>query len=533
MLPAGATITKTERHALLGLGALLVFSLFYNLGVNPLFLEEPRRALIALELLYNDNLLVPTQFGEYYYRKPPVFNWVIIGAYQLFGGPSEFAVRFFTPLSFLLTGGLVFGLGRRYVSTRYGIYAALFLLTGGELYYTFSMLGEIDLFFSLLTFGSFAALFHYYRQGQYWPMYLLFYGLNALGTLTKGLPSVAFTGITVLVYFSYVRDIKKWWHPAHFAGMALYGFIVGGYFYLYSQYNSLDAYFETLFNESNDRTVAQNGALAFVQHFATYPLMTVANTLPGGLLLLYALKKGTLKQIKSQPLLGFALVVLAGNFALYWLSPGARSRYIYMLFPFIAMLGVYFYLQAKDQPNWRHMAMQVLIVIIHVAVIGGGAALPFIKLFKAVPNIHLVAVLTALAGVASLVVYLRYRHYRLLTLLFCCIVLRLAFNASVQPQRALASQAAQDKRDAAAIAQLAQGKPLYLYKNSRPSRSTIFYIEKQRGQVLRYHPGTDGQALYIATEQLVKGTPQQVLYQFQYRGTPYVLVQLPAPNQNK
>ena len=78
--------------------------LFIKLGHQPLYLEEPRRALIALEMIYNDNYIVPTEFGEYYYKKPPVWNWIIIGSYNLFNNYSEYSVRFFSTISFLLMG---------------------------------------------------------------------------------------------------------------------------------------------------------------------------------------------------------------------------------------------------------------------------------------------------------------------------------------------------------------------------------------------------------------------------------------------
>ncbi|MFT6829120.1 MAG: hypothetical protein ACJAZV_002418, partial [Roseivirga sp.] len=40
---------KNERLTLLGLLILMLFALLVNLGIYPLYLEEPRRGLIALE----------------------------------------------------------------------------------------------------------------------------------------------------------------------------------------------------------------------------------------------------------------------------------------------------------------------------------------------------------------------------------------------------------------------------------------------------------------------------------------------------
>ena len=56
-------------------------------------MEEPRRALIALEMLYSGDYLTPTIMGELYFAKPPLFNWIIIVSAKLFGSFSEMAVR--------------------------------------------------------------------------------------------------------------------------------------------------------------------------------------------------------------------------------------------------------------------------------------------------------------------------------------------------------------------------------------------------------------------------------------------------------
>ena len=84
---------------------LLIFiSFLVNLGVFPLYHEEPRRALITLEMIFSGNYMVPTYLGEYYYKKPPVFNWILSLSYSVFDNYSEFATRLITPVSNFLMG---------------------------------------------------------------------------------------------------------------------------------------------------------------------------------------------------------------------------------------------------------------------------------------------------------------------------------------------------------------------------------------------------------------------------------------------
>ena len=78
---------------------LLLIGYLFNLGVQPLYLEEPRRTIVAMELLENQNFWVPTLIGEYYYNKPPLYNWLLIAFSKLFDGFNEFGLRLPTVLS--------------------------------------------------------------------------------------------------------------------------------------------------------------------------------------------------------------------------------------------------------------------------------------------------------------------------------------------------------------------------------------------------------------------------------------------------
>ena len=68
------------RHPEKGFFLLLLFALpafFINLGLLPLFADEPTRANVALEMILSGNYSVPTIGGEYYYNKPPFYNWIL------------------------------------------------------------------------------------------------------------------------------------------------------------------------------------------------------------------------------------------------------------------------------------------------------------------------------------------------------------------------------------------------------------------------------------------------------------------------
>ena len=75
-----------------------------NLGLLPLFADEPTRAVVALEMMYSDNYWVPTINGDYYYRKPPFYNWIIASLFGITGSKSEFIFRLPSVIPLFLFG---------------------------------------------------------------------------------------------------------------------------------------------------------------------------------------------------------------------------------------------------------------------------------------------------------------------------------------------------------------------------------------------------------------------------------------------
>ncbi|MDA9333208.1 hypothetical protein N9Q80_03830, partial [Saprospiraceae bacterium] len=73
--------------------ALAIPALLINLGLQTFINDESIRALVALEMGFSDNFIVPTVNGSYYYSKPPMYNWIIYISFMLFGRFDELATR--------------------------------------------------------------------------------------------------------------------------------------------------------------------------------------------------------------------------------------------------------------------------------------------------------------------------------------------------------------------------------------------------------------------------------------------------------
>lgn len=460
---------------------LYAISLFVKLGEQPVYLEEPRRALIAMEMEEAGNWLVPRQLGAFYYRKPPVFNWMVMLSAKATGGYGRWALRLPTVFSLLATLLLLYSIGKRYEGPQFGrVWAALYAGSGAILFY-FSLLGEIDLFYSFVTLGSMLAFFHFYQQQHYAQMFGWSYALAAVGLLTKGLPAIPFLGLTVLAWLVYEKRLKLLLAWQHLVGIGVFVAIAGGYLLAYHQYNSLDNYLADWLTESVGRTAVGNELGRTIGHLATFPLDTLKDMLPGSLLLLlFATRRDIWAKARQHPLVAFGLVVFAANFLVYWFSPGARQRYIYMLYPLLYSVGVLGWQYRGEAPAWREGVFGHIVLGLMVALCLGSLGLNAVPAFDFLEGRLLISLLGALAfgGLAFLVYQDRSRS--LWALFFGLIAARLLFAFTVLPQRSQDSAGQRNTDIATAIYEIVGDEPLCLYEGGRVSYTVIYELDRRR-----------------------------------------------------
>ena len=100
---------------------------FTNLGQARLWdRDEPRNAGCAAEMLARGDWVVPTFNDELRHQKPVLLYWLIMSAYSVFG-VNEFAARFWSAVLALVTTFATYGIGRKLVSPRVGLLAAVAL----------------------------------------------------------------------------------------------------------------------------------------------------------------------------------------------------------------------------------------------------------------------------------------------------------------------------------------------------------------------------------------------------------------------
>jgi 4-amino-4-deoxy-L-arabinose transferase-like glycosyltransferase len=504
----------------------LIFSLFFNLGLPPLYHEEPRRALIALEMLYSGDYVVPSVLGMPYYAKPPLFNWALMSSYHFFGSFSEFAVRFPAVLSLLLTGLVHFFFVRRFMDERIAFYSAMLFITSGNIYFYFSLLGEIDLFFSLVIYLCLTSIFYFYQNGRLYLLFLSAFFLAALGFLTKGFPAVVFLYVSLFVFLASERQFKLLFSLHHLLGIIIFALISGTFFYFYQLRNPIDPYLRFLWSESAGRTVLANPLAAIPGHLIAFPLATLRAVLPYSLLLFFAFRKGFIKDVLAVPVLRFSLLIFAANYLVYLVSPGAKQRYIYMLYPFLTLLLCYAYLRIERAADTSPgKAITIIIQTALIVMAGAALALPFLKMASPVPHVPLISVFLFTFALAAALVSFRRKNAMLPLLLFTVIVVRLGFDAAFLPIRASKLSVAEVKENSQKIAAITRNGNLYLHGDDALTDAFgyIFYIERERGHILRRAQTLRRDDYFIAPEDSEESMRSEKLFSFRYKDAAYGL----------
>ncbi|NRB65378.1 MAG: hypothetical protein HRU40_20570 [Saprospiraceae bacterium] len=505
--------SRFEVTLLLVATCILVVGHFINLGVQPLYLEEPRRTIISMEMVANQNLWVPTLLGEFYYNKPPIYNWLLIGSTRISGEWAEGALRIPNVLSLLLWAVLIFRVGRQQFDVLFGTYSALLLVCCGSFLYYFSLIAEIDLFYSLITWSSIMIIFDGVRRKKWLYMFSAVYSLAAIGFLTKGLPSIAFAGISLLVWLIYTRSWKKLFSWQHFTGITLFLIIAGGYYFMYSLYADPTPFLTRIWTESSNRTVSQSAGVGdFLLHLITFPLSVWANILPAaGLLVFFAFRLKRYAAIHQNPFLVFCSLMLLANIAIYWLSPAERIRYVYMLFPFLIYLLVWLW---RENPavKWEKTALRIGSgILLHLFAIAA-VALPFIPDLQVVPGIGIIAISFTCLFSVTIWFFWRKPHLPLPHLLVGIALTKCLFALTILPQRALDGGAQRDMVRAEKIYALIGEAPLYTVGSDKViAYTSTAYLNRLRKNSLRRNDNLNVGAYYLVTKGQLPIKPVEVL----------------------
>lgn len=203
---AGHGIAMSERRQwlLFFLIAWVVLAAGYGLRA-PWPSDEPRFVLVAKQMLESGDWLFPHRGIELYPDKPPLYFWMLAGAYKLIGNWNW---SFLLPS--LLAGvgvlWLVCDLGRRLFNRRAGLYAGMAVLCAVQFAYQFKR-AQIDPSLVFFTTLSLYGICRHLLLGPHWRWFWAACFAAGIGVILKG---VGFLPLLALVPYAAMRRAR--WH---------------------------------------------------------------------------------------------------------------------------------------------------------------------------------------------------------------------------------------------------------------------------------------------------------------------------------
>lgn len=530
----------------------IILALTGWLGLLGLSGEEPRRALITIEMFLTGNYKIPHLMGWYYFNKPPLFNWIQTIFINITGSYNEWVIRFPSICSLLMVAFINWKIVKQHINIETAWFSSLFLLTSGEILFFGSVYaGEIDLFFTLVVYLQVISFFHFLQNRRYTAMFVLSYFFSALGFLTKGLPAIAFQGITLLAVLLVFRQIRLLFTWKHLAGLVVFLLICGGYLVLLYRENILTEFLIRQLRESSQRTAAESALLQTIKGAFITPFRIIFMLLPWSLFFIFMFRNNFMNKIKSNPLILYSAVFILFNLPLYWITGDFKGRYIYPFFPFFTILLGYFYttrVQHIQRGSWLFFIMGAAFVLLPIAL----TAVLFVPAFSSIPMNHILNLVLIVAAISLGWLFVRMEKYRIYLLLLLLVVARLGVNNIYLNSRAVDSRTAVYEQHVENILTITGGEQVYItgYPNQYPNSFDLgpfslsvnsiqtapyiafqipYYLTLKTGRLLKFEETITPGRFYLVTERHASGKDYEIKYSFHdgFIHSTWLLIQIP------
>ncbi len=485
---------------------LSIAAFFIHLGMNPYIEDEAIRATVALEMQYSGNYITPTINGEYYYSKPPLYNWILILFSTVMGGLSEWATRIPTVFFLAIFCYIIFGTHiKGGFNKRDAVLVSLFYLTCGRIIFWDSFLGLIDISFSMVMYAMMTSMYFHVRKKKLQSFYLFSYFLASIGFLLKGYPSLVFLAVTTVLCIWLYGKWKDLFRLSHLGGLLIMIMIIGGYYLIYGQYHEIESTVSPLLDQATRRTFVRYSWWPVLLHIFTYPFENIYHFLPWTVLVLLLLKKNFLSLLKENAFVYFSALCFVANIVVYWISPEVYPRYILMLVPMAFTVFIYFLNIEEKSPSWRYKSVDIVFKLLVIAL----PVLLLVGLFnddiRTIPFWTLKGILLTMLMAITAITYWLSRHYQMFIMIVMVLLLRIAFDLFVFPLRTSQNIATHTKAEAIRIATTYGDQGISLYENTEIDFTSTFYMEKELGYILDRRSETPYEIIDIEEMKIPQG----------------------------
>ncbi len=455
--------------------AVLTISLLVNLGTFPVHHEEPRRGIIAFEMMKARNFIQPTVLAKPYFKKPPLHNYILVIFYKLFG-VNEFSLRLPSVIAVILISMLLFLFSKPFIGSEIALDASMIFPTSWMVLFGYSTKCEPDMIFTLFVFLSISIFMYFFYRNKELYAWIFGYFFTSAAFLTKGLPAIAFFWISILVYLLFYRKVSELISIKHILGLLIGLSPIIIYILLIPDKHSA---FQSLLSEATERTALDYSISTFTSRFLSFPVRLVLSLFPWSFILLFLLAKRKISlKLPNDNFVRLNLLMVLANLIIYLVSPGTRMRYVLPIFPFASIVFAYYLKDFKIDAKRAFSIVQFLSDILLFSGIGFGLW------FTRSGSLTLRVTIYFLLVTYLIYFYVMYkvRISRLTLFVALLFVIFRAYYSSYYISIGTYLYPSY-RRAAMEISKLTKGKELYTKTNYL---QLCFYIEKFRDKILPY-----------------------------------------------
>lgn len=155
-----------------------LFLYFFSMGSYPLiYVDETRYVAMSRDLFHANDLLTLYLNGDYFFEKPPLYFWLEVLSFSIFGKITEATARIPVALCAVFGVGITYFLGSKISSKKYGLICALILASCFE-YVVLARVAILDMLLSVCiaasAFSGIYTLFcsHRFKKYFWWLAYI-------------------------------------------------------------------------------------------------------------------------------------------------------------------------------------------------------------------------------------------------------------------------------------------------------------------------------------------------------------------------
>jgi 4-amino-4-deoxy-L-arabinose transferase-like glycosyltransferase len=483
---------------------LIIPALLINLGMMRLISDEAIRALVALEMKLSGDYITPTLGGEFYLKKPPLYNWLLVLFFKITGDYSEWTTRLPNIIFLLIYCFTIYYSIKSKYGVRKGFLSAMLFLISGRVILYESEYGLIDITFSWLIFVNFLLIYTLYRRKRYLLLFLISYTITGVTFLLKGLPPIAFQGITLLVAAYGERNFRSLFSWKHVAGIVIFFLITGSYYYAYYIINpgEFPKLISTLVLESTEKSAIAFSFGDSIANVFQFSFEILYSFVPGTLVVLLFLKRKPFGLIKQDPFLLYLSRVFIFNIIIYLISPVTYLRYVLMLVPILFIFFVEYYEWHQLERTWQAMFLNVMFILTCILFLISMPVLASLKITGFVEHSWLKATVLMAFMLINIIFFIRKTNYHLEMLIISILLMRIGFNWFILPSRVHNHWEIKGKEQVIEISKATMDMPMFQLKMTNQEYATLtppllYYATATRQDIIRYAKDVDTSGYYV------------------------------------